>query len=110
MMPDMPSIDKLKVLRTGLHLGTLKKNRFEPSHALALYLKKDDVIQSKELYNGNDDDYNARAYLNGQTINSTDNKKGWTLMTYKGYSIGWGKQSGNIIKNHYPKGLRKNGI
>jgi NOL1/NOP2/sun family putative RNA methylase len=109
MMPDMPSTDKLKVLRPGLHLGTLKKNRFEPSHALALYLKRDEVKQSVELCNDGDD-YNAWAYLNGQTINSNDGKKGWTLMTYKGYSIGWGKLAGNIIKNHYPKGLRKNGI
>jgi NOL1/NOP2/fmu family ribosome biogenesis protein len=109
MMPDMPSTDKLKVLRPGLHLGTLKKNRFEPSHALALFLKKDDVNQSLELYNGNEGDCNvqAQAYLNGQTISCVENKKGWILMTYKGYSIGWGKQSGNIIKNHYPKGLRK---
>jgi NOL1/NOP2/sun family putative RNA methylase len=109
MMPDMPSTDKLKVLRPGLHLGTLKKNRFEPSHALALFLKKDDVNQSLELYNGNEGDCNvqAQAYLNGQTISSFENKKGWILMTYKGYSIGWGKQSGNVIKNHYPKGLRK---
>jgi NOL1/NOP2/sun family putative RNA methylase len=110
MMQDMPSTDKLKVLRPGLHLGTLKKNRFEPSHALALYLKKDEVKLSTELYSEDDNDYQARAYLNGQTINSSIVNKGWTLMTYKGYSIGWGKQSGNIIKNHYPKGLRKNGI
>ena len=24
-----------------------------------------------------------------------------------GYSIGWAKLSGGILKNHYPKGLRK---
>jgi NOL1/NOP2/sun family putative RNA methylase len=111
MMPDMPSTNKLKVLRPGLHLGTLKKNRFEPSHALALFLDKNSVKQSTELYDENDtSDYKARAYLNGQTINTDLVQKGWTLMTYKGYSIGWGKQAGNIIKNHYPKGLRKNGI
>jgi NOL1/NOP2/sun family putative RNA methylase len=108
MMPDMPSTDKLKVLRAGLHLGTIKKNRFEPSHALALFLKKDDVNQSMELYNGNEkSDAQAYAYLNGQTINSDEDKKGWILMTYMGYSIGWGKKTGNIVKNHYPKGLRK---
>ncbi|MBR3646676.1 MAG: RsmF rRNA methyltransferase first C-terminal domain-containing protein, partial [Lachnospiraceae bacterium] len=33
-----PSLKKLKVLRPGLHLGTFLKNRFEPSHALALAL------------------------------------------------------------------------
>jgi NOL1/NOP2/sun family putative RNA methylase len=103
MMTDMPSTDKLKVLRPGLHLGTLKKNRFEPSHALALTLSKADVKRSMELGD------NARAYLNGQTLNAAEGEKGWTLMTYKGYSIGWGKLSGNIMKNHYPKGLRKNG-
>jgi NOL1/NOP2/fmu family ribosome biogenesis protein len=102
MMPDMPSVDKLKVLRPGLHLGTLKKNRFEPSHALALYLGKGEVRQSEELGD------NANAYLGGMTISCDDNAKGWKLMTYKGYSIGWGKQAGSIIKNHYPKGLRKN--
>ena len=43
-MPEgMPSIRNLKVLRPGLHLGTLKKNRFEPSHALALALRPDQV-------------------------------------------------------------------
>jgi NOL1/NOP2/fmu family ribosome biogenesis protein len=109
MMPDMPSTDKLKVLRPGLHLGTLKKNRFEPSHALALYLKKEEVNQTLELYG--DSDYNAKAYLNGQTISCPEGApKGWTLMTYQGYSIGWGKIAGSIVKNHYPKGLRKNGI
>lgn len=35
-----PSLDGLKVVRTGLHLGDFKKNRFEPSYALALATKK----------------------------------------------------------------------
>lgn len=34
---ETPSLRGLKVLRPGLHLGTVKKNRFEPSHALALF-------------------------------------------------------------------------
>lgn len=37
--PNMPDIRKLKVLRPGLELGTVKKDRFEPAHALALWLK-----------------------------------------------------------------------
>lgn len=102
LMPEnMPSVNKLKVLRPGLHLGTLKKNRFEPSHALALFLNKSLVKNSMEL---SDDE--AKAYLSGQTLNYTG-EKGWYLMTYKGYSIGWGKLAGQIMKNHYPKGLRK---
>ena len=43
--------------------------------------------------------------LNGQTLQA-DGEKGWYLMTVDGYSIGWGKLAGGMIKNHYPKGLR----
>ncbi|MDE6620495.1 MAG: RsmB/NOP family class I SAM-dependent RNA methyltransferase [Lachnospiraceae bacterium] len=102
MPDDMPSIKGLKVLRAGLHLGTLKKNRFEPSHALALALTGEDARQSMEL--GSDE--NARAYLGGMTLNHSG-EKGWYLMTYQGYSIGWGKLAGQVMKNHYPRGLRK---
>lgn len=104
-MPDqMPDIAGLKVLRPGLHLGTRKKNRFEPAHALALALSKEDVRYSFDLSSESND---IRAYLNGQTLNH-NGEKGWYLITVDGYSIGWGKLAGGIIKNHYPKGLRKN--
>lgn len=109
LMPqEMPSIKGLKVLRAGLHLGTLKKNRFEPSHALALALKKADGKRSMELYADWDknDTSVINAYLNGLTLNY-EGEKGWYLMTCAGYSIGWGKLAGQIMKNHYPKGLRK---
>ena len=103
-MPEgMPCIDKLKVLRPGLHLGTMKKNRFEPSHALALALKPQDV---KHEYRLAGDSNEIKAYLNGQTL-PADGEKGWYLVTVDGYSIGWGKLAGQIMKNHYPKGLRK---
>ena len=107
---DMPAIKGLKVLRPGLHLGTLKKNRFEPSHALALALKKAEVMQYVEL---SVDD--TKRYLNGQTfameeikIEAKEAPGGWCLVCVEGYSMGWGKLAGNMMKNHYPKGLRKN--
>lgn len=31
-------------------------------------------------------------------------------MAVDGYSIGWGKLAGGILKINYPKGLRKNGM
>lgn len=98
----MPGLKGLKVLRPGLHLGTIKKNRFEPSHALALYLQEKDVVHTMPLSaEGNE----IRAYLNGQTL-SYEGEKGWYLILVDGYSIGWGKLAGMIMKNHYPKGLR----
>ena len=35
----------LKIVRPGLHMGTMKKNRFEPSHALALSMKKEEAVR-----------------------------------------------------------------
>lgn len=98
----MPSLKGLKVLRAGLHLGTLKKKRFEPSHALALYLHAADVKRAASYHA---DSYEIKAYLSGQTLNY-DGEKGWYLILADGYSIGWGKLAGSVLKNHYPKGLR----
>lgn len=97
-----PALKGLKVLRPGLHLGTLKKNRMEPGHALALALTADEVVYSHDLP-GNGEE--IRAYLNGQTF-PADGEKGWYLVSVDGYSCGWGKLTGCMMKNHYPKGLR----
>lgn len=105
LAPDgMPSVKGLKVLRPGLHLGTIKKNRFEPSHALAMGLRPEDAVHTVDL---RADGAAARGYFNGQTF-ACDGEKGWYLITVDGYSVGWGKLAGGIMKNHYPKGLRKN--
>ncbi len=34
-------------------------------------------------------------------------KEGWYLITVCGYSMGFAKLAGGVMKNHYPKGLRK---
>ena len=100
---EVPSLDKLKVLRPGLHLGTCKKNRFEPSHALALALSPEHIANKWELSSESSE---IAAYLKGQTF-VAEGEKGWYLITVDGYGIGWGKLAGNVMKNHYPKGLRK---
>jgi NOL1/NOP2/sun family putative RNA methylase len=93
----------LKVLRPGLHLGTIKKNRIEPAHALALALPTGITVHplsfaadSKEIH----------AYLHGETLAGDYHHAGWLLVTVEGYALGWGKQSEGQIKNHFPKGLR----
>ena len=37
-----------------------------------------------------------------------EGKNGYCLVCVDGYSAGWGKMTNGVIKNHYPKGLRKN--
>lgn len=99
-----PALKGLKVLRPGLHLGTVKKNRLEPAHALALALNPQEAKQTMELPDGL---RGAGAYLRGLTF-PAQGKNGWYLLTTDGYSLGWGKAAGGIMKNHYPKGLRRN--
>lgn len=97
----MNSLKGLKVMRAGLHLGTRKKNRFEPAHALAMALSPKDVIQYQNC------DYDtALHYLRGETISCDANFRSWTLVCCDGISLGWGKAQNSILKNHYPKGLR----
>ena len=99
---EMPLLRGLKVLRPGLELGEVKKDRFEPAHALALWLKTcanvEDISADSPL---------TTKYMQGDVIPS--NKKGWCLVTVDGYSLGWGKGDGQVLKNHYPKGLRRMG-
>lgn len=103
LMPmQMISIKGLKVVRPGLHLGTIKKNRFEPSHALALYLSQEQVGQYYEM-----NEKETESYLHGDTFYCDEELKGWTLLTTDGYSIGFGKAGNGQMKNHYPKGLRR---
>ena len=96
----MPDIRKLKVMRPGLELGTVKKDRFEPAHALALWL---DSCKTIEQYDAESEE--MKAYLHGDVVPSE--KKGWCLVCAGDYSIGWGKGDGRVLKNHYPKGLRR---
>lgn len=99
---DLCEIKGLRILRAGINLGTFKKNRFEPNHALALALNNNDVKSSINL---DIRDENIYTYLKGGTIHVSGND-GWNLITVNGYSIGWGKMSKGVVKNHYPKGIR----
>ena len=97
---DLPDISRLKVLRPGLELGEAKKGRFEPAHALALWLK--DCKSSVSL---DPEGPEIKAYMHGDVVAS--GVKGWTLVKAGDYSLGWAKGDGRVLKNHYPKGLRR---
>ncbi len=100
LMPEAISLRGCKVLRPGLHVGTCRKNRLEPAHALALSLKAQDAVHRISLHVRE-----AEKYLRGETL-GLEAENGWTLVCVDGYSLGWGKVTGGILKNHYPKGLR----
>lgn len=108
-LPDIEvDIKGLKVQRAGLHIGEFKKQRFEPSHSLALALK---ISEAKNVVKLTWDDPQTTGFFNGQSVMLSDEqtaecKKGWALVCVDGYPAGWGKVNGAQVKNHYPKGLR----
>ena len=98
---EMISMDGMKVVRAGLHLVTDRKNRLEPAHALAMALTMEETGKQMPLTKEE-----AERYIHGESL-SCEEIKGWTLLSYMGYPLGFGKAAGGQMKNHYPKGLRK---
>lgn len=107
-MPEgLPDMRGIRFLRTGLLLGELKKNRFEPSQALAMCLKKEEYAHCISLPL---EDERISRYLKGETLEVDDlvqpKEKGWQLVCVDGYPLGWGKLSNGTLKNKYLPGWR----
>ena len=99
-----PAVRGLRILRCGLYLGEIKKNRFEPSQALAMSLRSTQFNNVTDLSCG---DERVIKYLKGETIDAEDKaKNGWTLVCVDGFPLGFGKINNGIIKNKYLPGWR----
>ncbi len=96
----LPALRGLRTLRPGLQLGEVKKGRFEPAHAWALWLRD---CASTAAFPA--DGQEVANYLAGAPVEGQ--QRGWTLLTASGLSLGWVKGSGGVLKNHLPKGLRR---
>jgi NOL1/NOP2/fmu family ribosome biogenesis protein len=94
-------LSRIAVVRDGLWLGERKPGRFEPSHALALAI--DPALATNRL---DLEVEAARRWIGGEPV-AAAGPAGWVLITVDGFGLGWGKRSASIVKNHYPKGLRR---
>lgn len=94
---ETPKLEKLRVLRTGWLLGTLKKDRFEPSQAFAMGLRKEEVKRAADF--SLEDDRVIR-YLKGETVEA-EGEDGWTLVCVDGFPLGWAKAQKGRLKNKY---------
>jgi NOL1/NOP2/sun family putative RNA methylase len=104
-LPETPFPSQgIRVIRSGLLLGTLKNNRFEPSQHLAYALRADKFRKTVIL---SPDDIRVEKYLRGETIRFESDMKGWVLVCAGNYPLGFGKITQNVIKNHIAKGNRK---
>jgi NOL1/NOP2/fmu family ribosome biogenesis protein len=88
-------------LYSGTIIGAIFRDKLVPDHALAMSLLKKEAIGSVEL---NVDQ--AISYLKRKELQIQTNFKGWHLVNYEGYSLGWVNILPNRINNYYPKELR----
>lgn len=94
----------LRILRSGLFLGEMKKNRFEPSQALANALS---MQEFDNVYNLEAKDEDVIRYLKCEAIEiKKPCKDGWLLVCVDGYPLGFGKYSKGKFKNKYLPGWR----
>ncbi len=100
-LPECPSVRGVRVLRMGLHLGQWKGKVFQPDHAWAVSPCAPDVPRLAL------EEQQALAYQAGATIHAPEGLRGFVLPTLGGLALGWGKVSDGVMKNHYPKGLRR---
>lgn len=96
---NIPNLNGIHLIHPGIWVGTFKKDRFEPAHPLALFLKPG---EARSVLNLAADSRELAAYLRGESIPA--DAIGWTLVTVDGFGIGWGKGVQGILKNHFPRG------
>jgi NOL1/NOP2/fmu family ribosome biogenesis protein len=115
LMPEgLPSLDGIKVVKPGWYMGAVRKNRFEPAHALAMGLRADEAVRVLQLSATSSNE--ALRYLKGETLMIEEGRilrmhadislKGYCLVCIDGFPVGWGKYQEGMFKNEYPAGWR----
>ncbi|MCH5298930.1 MAG: RsmB/NOP family class I SAM-dependent RNA methyltransferase [Ruminococcus sp.] len=99
----IPSISGLSVLRKGILLGEIKKNRVEPHHCAFMAAKPEDCARSVDFDVNSEE---IKKFLHGDEIKVNGDIKGYTAVCVNGITVGFGKVSNGNLKNKYPKGLR----
>lgn len=98
----MKNLKGIRFLRSGLLLGEIKKNRFEPSQAFAMALKE---CEFDSTINLSTSDNRVIKYLKGETLDVSDvlvnRPSGWQLVCVDHFPLGWGKLNNGNLKNKY---------
>ena len=94
-------LNQLRVIYSGTLIGELVRDKLVPDHALALSAIVHHKIERIPLDIEQAIHYLQRKDLQLETVN-----KGWQLVTYQGYSLGWVNVLPNRINNYYPKEMR----
>lgn len=101
---ELPIAKGINVLSAGVKtFDIVGGTRLQPHHALAMAIRRRETEKSVDF-----DELEARRYLAGEAMPTTQSIKGYALATIDGYPLGLVKVSDGIAKNHLPKGLRIN--
>jgi len=87
----------LKIKKLPLHIGQLKGKDFIPHSYLAYQNRLNNDVIKVDV-----DSLVALQYLRKQPFVLADETKGFSLLTYKDFNLGWFKNLGNRINNYYP--------
>ena len=98
----LPDLNGVKTVKFGWYLGNFSKGHFEPSHSMVMALGRDDI---KNTVNFSASSPEIIKYLKGETL-LLEGEKGYTGVCVDGFTVGWAKQTGNMLKNMYPAGWR----
>jgi 16S rRNA C967 or C1407 C5-methylase (RsmB/RsmF family)/NOL1/NOP2/fmu family ribosome biogenesis protein len=94
-------LERFRVEYFGTRLGELVRDKLVPGHALAMSPLAADSVQRNEL------NYEQSIiYLKRKDIRIATKNKGWQIVCYQGYPLGWINSLTNRINNYYPKELR----
>ena len=92
----------LRVVQAGVCAGSAARGRFMPAHHLFMAYGAQ-CANAERLTLA---DPRTAAWLRGEAIPAETAAPGWAAVLADGFPLGFGKQSGGVVKNHYPKGLR----
>lgn len=93
------NLKKLSVVRKGVKLGEISGQVLKFDHHYATFISSFENELEIDLQS-------AIKYISGESLN-IPSKRGFILLKYMGINIDIAKSDGNIIKNRYPKYLRK---
>jgi 16S rRNA C967 or C1407 C5-methylase (RsmB/RsmF family)/NOL1/NOP2/fmu family ribosome biogenesis protein len=92
--------NSLYIIYFGVLIGELVREKLIPDHALAMSpLVAEDIERVELTYD------QSISYLKKKEL-SVSPGKGWKLVSYKNYPLGWINVLTNRINNYYPKELR----
>ena len=93
--------DKLKIVNAGIKAGEIMRDKLVPDHALAMSHILVKTVPAIELNREQ-----SIRYLKKKDLDIDCEEKGWCLVSFEGYSLGWINILSNRINNYYPKELR----